>query len=264
MTTQALPIAAPSCVLPATVSENAFFLAHKVQEIGICFFETGPCLAYTEKDLPQELSSLPVRWHIHLPVDLPWNKGGTSVASIALSIMQKALYLKARYAVLHPPAHASLSTQEKLLQDFSKQWYKNTNIPVLLENINNAPLTDLNPALFSPSQTQQKKTSNIKASAHFGVCLDLAHMLAFKQHELAINAQLLSLVQLIHISAPDGADKHKDLSYLTPSEIDSIKKILPMLPKNATHMLEIFQWEGIATSYPLWKKLLWSAAHEKQ
>jgi len=37
-------LAAPSFVLPAGVAENARFLAGKVDEVGLCFFETQSCL----------------------------------------------------------------------------------------------------------------------------------------------------------------------------------------------------------------------------
>ncbi|MDO5484253.1 MAG: hypothetical protein Q4F27_05035, partial [Desulfovibrionaceae bacterium] len=65
-------LAAPSFVLPGTVAENAAFLAGKVDEVALCLFEAQACLAYTAADMPAALADLPLRWHVHLPVDLPW------------------------------------------------------------------------------------------------------------------------------------------------------------------------------------------------
>ena len=65
-------LAAPSFVLPGTVAANARFLAHKVDEVALCFFEARACLAYGPEDLPPDLADLPLRWHVHLPVDQPW------------------------------------------------------------------------------------------------------------------------------------------------------------------------------------------------
>ena len=65
-------IAAPSFVIAANVADNAVFLAHKVDEVGLCLFETRGCLDYGPADLPASLAHLPLRWHAHLPVDLPW------------------------------------------------------------------------------------------------------------------------------------------------------------------------------------------------
>ena len=45
-------LAAPSFVIPAGVAENARFLADKVDEVGLCLFETRACLSYGPQDLP--------------------------------------------------------------------------------------------------------------------------------------------------------------------------------------------------------------------
>ena len=76
-------LAAPSFVIPAGVAENARFLAGKVDEVGLCLFETRACLNYGPQDLPPDLAALSLRWHAHLPVDLPWPQKSSATAQSA-------------------------------------------------------------------------------------------------------------------------------------------------------------------------------------
>ncbi len=241
----ALPIAAPSCVLPATVAENATFLAHRVEEVGLCFFETKACLEYTREDLPLELAALPLRYHVHLPVDLPWHKGGAVAAGKALALLEKIVFLKPRYAVLHPPK-ASSERQEVLLRAFAKVWFAASRVGVLLENLDHAPLFDLPPDLFVE---QEKKTKNKKCI--FGLCLDVGHMLSFGHEEILHYPYILKAAKLLHWSAPGMRDEHLPLSSLTEEQCIKIRAIVPLLPRQTTHMLEIFHWDGIKSSWPI-------------
>ncbi len=250
------PLAAPSCVLPSHIVENAEFLAHKVEEVGLYFMQSEPCLKYDEKDVPLHLAALPLRWHVHLPVDLPWQKKGSGAAKIAFQVLQKALFLRPRYAVLHPPTHASVAVHEQLLQDFAKTWFSLCSVPVLLENIKHAPLVDLDPKLFMGAKNLKRQAKNTSGLGRFGVCLDVAHMLAFQQESIAQCPHLLRLVQLVHWSAPGGADKHLALQYLSKDESASVQKVISLLPSTATHILEIFSWEGIEASVDVWKKFM--------
>ncbi len=243
-----LPIAAPSCALPDTVAANANFLATKVQEVGLCFFESKGTLAYTEQDLPPSLVKLPLRWHVHLPVDLPW-QNGDNAATEALKIIQKAAYLNPRFAVLHPPLGPSLTEQGQLLHDFANKWYAHSKIPLLLENINTAPLANLDPTLFGLKNRP------------FGVCLDLGHMLGFNQTDLILQSDILKHVALVHWSAPGKLDEHLPLQHLSPSELQVAQSVVKKLPNDTCHMLEIFNWLGIEQSYPILAKLL-EQAHE--
>ena len=98
-------LAAPSFVIPAGVAENARFLAGKVDEVGLCLFETSACLNYGPQDLPPDLAALPLRWHAHLPVDLPWPQKSTAAqsaypartaATLARQVLKKAAFLEPR------------------------------------------------------------------------------------------------------------------------------------------------------------------------
>ena len=57
-------MAAPSFVLPGNIVENVRFLAGRVEEVALCFFENAACLAYTEQDLPPDLRDLPLERQI--------------------------------------------------------------------------------------------------------------------------------------------------------------------------------------------------------
>ena len=96
-------IAAPSFVIPAGVVENSRFLADYFPEICLLFFETEACLKYTDSDLPPDLADLPVKWHVHLPLDLPWEQGLDVVWSKIAGLIDKTGYLAPRIYVLHPP-----------------------------------------------------------------------------------------------------------------------------------------------------------------
>ncbi len=255
----AYPFAVPSFVLPGTVAENAEFLAHKVQEVGLYFMEAKACLAYTEVDLPASLRALPLRWHVHLPVDLVWSRrqgGGAHAAKMALAVLEKAAYLHPRMAVLHPPTFTQdVAEQEKLLQEFFATWQTHSTVPVLLENILGAPLYDLDTALFHGVVQQgagekRKKASKMQKTPlqAFGVCLDVGHMLAFGQEEILQRQDLLDRVAMVHWSAPGTHDQHLPLTHFTSEQKLRIQSLIPLLPATATHVVEVFHWQGICES----------------
>lgn len=230
--------AAPSCVIPGTVAENAFFLAGKVAEVGLCFFETQPCLAYGVEDLPMHLQDLPLTWHVHLPVDMPWEAGGRAAAAIALALMGKVAYLQPWAAVLHPP-HSPLAAQ--LIKDFSRMWHEHSQAQLLLENIDTAPLVDLHDCIMQ---------------AGCGICLDVGHALGYAHNALLDHDSLLQKVALLHWSAPGQRDQHLPLSAFSPEERAIVQQLVPRIPATARHMLEIFHWSGVEASVPLLQNLL--------
>lgn len=231
-----LPFAAPSCVVPGTVAENAHFLAGKVAEIGLCFFETQPCLAYGVEDLPTGLKDLGFSWHVHLPVDLPWEVGGRAAAAVAVALMGKVAYLSPWAAVLHPPRGA-----EGLLGDFASLWREYSAVPVLLENIDTSSLVNLR---------------GVIEAADYGICLDVGHALGYAQGDLLDDAALLRRVALVHWSAPGQRDQHLPLTALTPEERDIALQVAHKLPAGARHLLEIFHWSGVEASAPVLERLL--------
>lgn len=98
-----LIIAAPSFVWPETIAGNCARLQGLVDEVGLLFFESDSCMAYTEQDLPQALARSGLRFHVHLPLDLPWEAGAPAVWSIMAALRAKASFLRPWCHVLHPP-----------------------------------------------------------------------------------------------------------------------------------------------------------------
>lgn len=232
-------LAAPSFVLPGTVAENARFLSGKIDEIGLCFFETRACLDYGETDLPPDLAGLPLRWHVHLPADLPWPSGrgenAARAASVALAVFRKAAFLRPRLAVLHPP-EGSPARQRRLLKDFATRWQSASSAPLLAENIDCCDLARLGPG-FLPEHGLR-------------VCLDVGHLLGYAQGRLAAST-LPEEAALIHWSAPGARDRHLPLTRLCAAEREAALGIMRRLPGTAVHLAEIFHWPGLAASLPV-------------
>ncbi len=277
--TRTLPWAAPSFVIPADVAENAAFLAHKVQEVGLCFFEARSCLMYTEKELPQSLRALPLQWHVHLPVDFDWSprqKGGIGAANMALKLWEKVAFLRPRYAVLHPPTFVQDATAlHVLLQDFLHTWHKHCSAPLLLENIEHGDVQQLSAELFG-LPVQNNETRGGKNASHnvsrnaphnisraYGICLDVGHMLAFGQEGILQRPDLLRKVQLVHWSAPGKRDEHLPLPHFTTEQKALVKLLAQRLPAKAQHMIEVFSWQGICESVDFLQQTLESAHGEK-
>lgn len=233
-----LPFAAPSCVIPGTVADNALFLAGRVAEVGLCFFEAQPCLAYGVKDLPSNLKNLDLSWHIHLPIDLPWEAGGRAAAAIALALLGKVAYLLPWAAVLHPPHSPQAAL---LLRDFAQLWREHSPLPLLLENIDTSSLTELQTVIHE---------------ADYGLCLDVGHALGYAQHTLLDSTPLMQKVVLVHWSAPGKQDQHLPLTSFTQAEYDAARCVALQLPASARHLLEIFHWDGVEASAPVLKTLL--------
>lgn len=233
-----LPFAAPSCVIPGTVADNALFLSGRVAEVALCFFETQPCLAYGVKDLPSDLKNLNLSWHIHLPTDLPWEAGGRAAAALAVALLGKATYLSPWAAVLHPPHSPQAAL---LLRDFAQLWREHSPLPLLLENIDTSPLIELQEVIHE---------------ADYGLCLDVGHALGYAQPELLANTALMQKVALVHWSAPGKQDQHLPLTAFTPAEHEVARRVALQLPAAARHLLEIFHWDGVEASAPVLETLL--------
>jgi len=242
-------IAAPSCVIPGTVAQNARFLAQRadgqIQEIALCFYEIQPSLAYREDDLPESLAELPFSWHIHLPVDLPWHTGPEAPVECALRLMRMVQMLRPRMAVLHAPDR---SDRRELLADFADIWHAHCAVPLLLENIDSCDLVDVMPLIVD---------------AQFGVCLDLGHMLAYGQQKILDIPELVARVQLAHWSAPGDADLHLPLTHFTKEEKNTVQAAAAKLPSTTTHLLEIFDWDGVEASLALLQDLLYNGTTQE-
>lgn len=241
-------LAAPSFVLPAGVAENARFLAGKVDEVGLCFFEAQSCLDYGPQDLPPDLGALPLRWHVHLPVDLPWPASSSAAhpaskaAQLALAVLAKAAFLQPRCAVLHPP-QGPPHMQRSLLADFTHHWKKCCDIPLLLENVAHSDIACLGRDFLQDHGV--------------GLCLDVGHLLGYGQENLLVSS-LPEQATMTHWSAPGDGDRHLPLTAFTPGQAQTAAALMRRIPASAVHMIEVFNWDRLAASLPV----LGALAHE--
>lgn len=224
-------LAAPSCVLPAPIPENCTFLAQGYDEIGLCFFETGACLAYGEADLPRSLARLPVSWHMHLPLDLPWERGAAEVARVVLALRDKAGHVRPGRFVLHPPeALAELAELAGLLE-------RGGIGPeaLLVENIAGRDLARHWPVI---------------RGLGLGVCLDLGHMLVHGQEDFLALPGLWERVGMLHLNAPDPQKpaRHAPLTLLSSAGRDLCRRMLAGLAPGGVVLLELFNPSALADS----------------
>lgn len=238
-------LAAPSWVIPGTLVENCCFLSGKVDEVGLLFLETEACLAYTEQDLPDALASLPLSWHVHLPLDLVWE--GDCAVETCLELMDKAVFLGAERAVLHPPA-VSLPRMEELLAAFAARWAgagRDASC-ILLENIQEQSLFEL---------------AGCISDCGFQVCLDLGHMLAYGQKNLAEFLPLTARAGMVHLNSltEPGNGRHGPLTGLDAEGRACAQRLCSAVPKSAVIMVELFSWNDIVASLPLVQAWLESA-----
>lgn len=238
-------LAAPSFVIPAGVAENARFLADKVDEVGLCLFETRACLNYGPQDLPPDLAILPLRWHAHLPVDLPWPVKSSAVhparmaATLARQVLEKAAFLAPRYAVLHPP-QGTPHRQRCLLAGFAHHWQKHCHIPLLLENVAHSDIYSLGQGFLQDHD--------------LGLCLDVGHLLGYGQKNLLFSS-LPEQASLVHWSAPGDGDRHLPLTAFTGPQMQTAADLMVRFSPSAVHMAEIFKWKGLADSLPVLEAL---------
>lgn len=234
--------------MPGTVADNVSFLHDKVDEVGLCFFETQSCLAYTDADFPQANAAGAVRFHVHLPLDLSWPApsdnalAARETARTAHAVFEKAAFLHPRCAVLHPPAGES-AWQQELLAVFVAAWRALDDTPLLLENTSNASVANLGEPFLQKMQ--------------LGFCLDTGHLLAYNQHDI-LDAPLIGQTQLVHWSAPGTKlpHRHLPLTALTFEQQRILGKLAKSLPPSCVHMLEIFLWDGIVKSLPVLEQIL--------
>ena len=230
-----MKLAAPSCALPGTVAENARFLAGRVPEAALCCFETAGTLAYTKQDLPTHPERLPLGWHLHLPLDLPWEDGAEAAAEAALAVCHKVSRFLPRFAVLHPPVDMPAEKARALLAAFAARFRSHGPV-LLLENIRGCQLTELGPDFLD--------------GEGLGVCLDVGHLLGYAQAGL-LASKLPERARLIHWSAPGptpGEDRHLPLTALTEGQRATVLGLLPRLSPHAIHLLEVFDWAGVEAS----------------
>jgi hypothetical protein len=280
-------LAAPSWVRPGTLAENCAWLAGKVHEAGLLFLESRACLAYGDEDLPPWLSSLPLRWHVHLPLDLPWAAGAAGAgeaagperaAEICLALMDKLDFLGVRQAVLHPPLRALAGTGQadeagetgeaggpgrelclRSLAVFTAAWRKagRDTGDLLLENL--------------PETVTLRDWRRLAEAARLfscSFCFDFGHFLLHTGDAEARPEQKADRAVLDWLPAILRDTKlfhccnaaHRALTRLSAPERAMCGEICRQArfcsPADAVFMLELFRWEDVEASLPLLRRWL--------
>ena len=248
-------LAAPSWVIPGSLSENCFFLASKVDEVGLLFMESEACMQYGPEDLPAALADLPLSYHVHLPVDLPMRDDPAATAAICYALLKKTAFLVEAgnatqgekmphlRAVLHPPVEdpARPGKADGQLDTFVRAFADMGGEPslLLLENIRGNNLL---------------RHFDLLRAHRMEICLDLGHALAFGHDDLLEESSLPGLLGMIHLSAPSrgaSADRHMPLTALNREESAKGARLCSMLPHGKVIMLELFDWTQVRDSLPL-------------
>ncbi|MFA9393153.1 MAG: cobamide remodeling phosphodiesterase CbiR [Halodesulfovibrio sp.] len=245
--------AAPSWVMAGSVYENCVFLEGKVDEVALLFFESESCLAYDESDLPRELAELDLTYHVHLPLDLPWDDADEA-ARIVLGLMDKVRFLGVRQAVLHPPVTTgknafSVEATQQLLTVVTRAWCSHgfDCNDLLIENIEGADLIDLAPVI---------------EDLGLGVCIDIGHIIAYGHDALLDRTDIFDRLRMVHINAPadigtvKGRSKHVSLVHLDEAGRGVARKVLQACGEDCTLVYELFNWKHIETTIPIVEELL--------
>jgi hypothetical protein len=205
-----------------------------VDEVAVTLFETRSCLAYTEEDLPRDMAALDLSYHLHLPLDLPWDDPARA-ASLAARLVEMTAFVHPRSFVLHPP------TSPEALDLFFQAWDQlGLRVDTLvLENIQGNDLQAIRPVI---------------EESDCGLCLDLGHLLLYGQEELLNQEVLLERLQMLHVyAALPGNSRHGPLSGLSSKGQEMLRDLLRALPPGGVVVLEVFSSGDLITSLDIFK-----------
>jgi hypothetical protein len=234
-------LALPSWVAPGSLADKCRFLAGRADEAGLLFLEASSSLAYGAEDIPSDLGLLPLRFHAHLPLDLPWD-APAEAARVCCALWEKISCLRPGRAVLHPPPRDRAGP--KTLAAFLK----------------NVASGGVSPGIFLLENTRENDLCSLASLAqeydlHF--CLDVGHILAYGQERLLDDGTLLARTELLHLSAPGpNGDAHLPLTALDAGGITLTRRLISMAPGQAVLMLEMFRWAHVEASLPLIRRWL--------
>ncbi len=279
-------LAAPSWVMPGTVATNCAFLATRVDEVGLLFFEHQSALAYGPEDLPPSLAELPLTWHVHLPLDLPMHRagkglpGGTETRNRALSAGGDSKKVADRAAGngAHMPGNAptgdgaaeSACICRDLLQKVAYLGVRRAVLHPPPHNPADAVEASRTLAAFAEAfaacggdtagllleNTRDNDLLHLAGVIRehgFAVCPDMGHMLAYGQQALLSRTDLMERACMIHINAPGGGNGagHRSLPSLDRKGREQARALCRAVPPDAVVMMELFDWARIEESLPL-------------
>ena len=235
----AFRLAAPSCVVPDRVGPNCRALAPLVREVGLMLLETRGCQDYDERDLPPDLPSLGLRYHAHLPVDLPWDFGPRAVSDAISALEQKIAFLHPCGYVLHPPSPGELTELLRIRPELAGS--------LCLENTRDSDLSDIWEEV---------------AALDLGVCLDVGHLVGYGQERILQIPGFLDRVRMLHIYGGESDLGHAGLDRLPDPGL--LRGILGKVAANSVLVVEIFSMDEFRRSLTLLRSWLdeWGMAHD--
>ncbi len=256
-----------------------------MDEVGLLFLQAQACLSYTEEDLPVWLTRTGLRFHVHLPLDLPWEAGQSHVWEIVAGLRRKAAFLRPWAFVLHPPGawsevwpsasssacssacsrFARRSTPPQVcppsekgvafgqcfgsLQDFVRLWGQGGD-----QEGGQAGGQAGELLLENTRENDLVGLWPLIQSANLGICLDLGHLLVHEQQTHRLPG-IWPHVRMVHLSAPgqfgaDGRprDGHRSLAALDHRGRSLLEEILGRIRPDCVLMLEVFEPEGFMES----------------
>ena len=92
-----------------------------------------------------------------------------------------------------------------------------------------------------------------------GLCLDLGHLVRYHQTDL-LEPALLSQTAMVHWNLTDATGRHLPLTAMGQKHEGLFSHVMEHVATNWLHVLEIFDWEGVAASLPIVRDL-WRRVH---
>lgn len=227
----ALPwrLAAPSWVWPGSVAENTLRLVPGFSEISLILFESEPTPPYDPADFPAELTGRGATFHLHLPLDLPWQRGPHAVSAVLDRVYGATRALNPWASVLHaPPDERGLAAAAEL---FKARGLRPRQI--LVENTEDFDLC--------------KFWCDVKFF-DLGTCLDLGHLLAYGQERTMDLPGLWKRVRMLHLCAPGEGGRHESLARLDRAGRELLRRMLTSLAPGSVIVLELFTPEHLFES----------------
>jgi sugar phosphate isomerase/epimerase len=200
----------------------------------LLFFDAAASLAYDQKDIPRSLRDFPLRYHAHLPGNLP--EDGARAAALCHALLRKVDFLSPVGAVLHPPRTGSGAAAR--LRAFVREWRALGRDPslLLLENTRDNDLLDI---------------AAVAEEFDLRVCLDMGHVLRYGQTGLVEHAALMRRVGILHVNAPGKGGEHCSLSQMEGVHVPAARRMCRLVPPTAVVMVELFDWNMIEESLPV-------------
>lgn len=229
MNKKTFTLAGPSFVIPGTIHENVMVLKDYVGEVGLTFFDSRACLNYSDKDLPQSLAGLGLKYHVHLPLDLNWSRGAGHVFGVVEALVQKSGFLEPDKFVLHPPPKAGH------LEEFAVLWKKKGFNPshLLVENVQGHDLSGL---------------WQVIEGEGLGVCLDMGHIMAYDQMGILEKDIVWERTSLVHAYGREDHTGHVGLQVISETGKRILQLILSGVNDHTTVLLEVFSLQDFLDS----------------